>query len=219
MSLFFYHLPKNFAKCFSLSNLPWHILAIFLTYIIMASGFDWLYFVFFHGTLIYSILFPAVIIGGLLPILAPAIMLFVGYARRNIKILNTAYALGQSAFIGLIISSLYKAFTGRIPPSFASTAVDISRGFQFGFLRGGIFWGWPSTHTTIAFAMSVTLLLLYPNNRKVAFFALLYAFYVGFGISMSIHWSSEFVAGAIIGSVIGVIVGKSFLEKDKRLNL
>jgi hypothetical protein len=40
--------------------------------------------------------------------------------------------------------------------------------------------------------------------------ALLYACYVGLGVSMTIHWFSDFVAGAIIGSVVGEVVGKSF---------
>jgi F0F1-type ATP synthase assembly protein I len=39
---------------------------------------------------------------------------------------------------------------------------------------------------------------------------LLYAFYIGLGVSVTIHWLSEFVAGAIIGSVIGMTVGRSF---------
>jgi hypothetical protein len=40
--------------------------------------------------------------------------------------------------------------------------------------------------------------------------ALLYAFYIDLGVSVTIHWFSEFVAGAIIGSVIGTVVGRSF---------
>jgi hypothetical protein len=40
--------------------------------------------------------------------------------------------------------------------------------------------------------------------------AILYAFYIGLGVSMTIHWYSDFVAGAIIGSVVGMVVGKSF---------
>ena len=57
--------------------------------------------------------------------------------------------------------------------------------------------------------MAACLIMLYPKNKKLAFFALLYAFYVGFGVSVTIHWFSEFIAGAIIGSVIGVVVGRS----------
>jgi membrane-associated phospholipid phosphatase len=42
--------------------------------------------------------------------------------------------------------------------------------------------------------------------------AILYAFYVGLGVSMTIHWFSDFVAGAIIGSVIGAVVGNGFSQ-------
>jgi len=69
--------------------------------------------------------------------------------------------------------------------------VDISRSFQFGFLRHGIFWGWPSSHTTIAFSIAVTLFVLYPKNLAVRILALLFAFYIGIGVSMSIHWFSD----------------------------
>jgi hypothetical protein len=62
-------------------------------------------------------------------------------------------------------------------------------------------------------AMTVCLITLYPKNKLFVFFALLYALYVGLGVSVSIHWFSEFVAGAIIGSVIGTVVGRSFRVK------
>ena len=94
-----------------------------------------------------------------------------------------------------------------------SVEMDSSHGFQFGFLRGGVFWGWPSSHTTIAFAMMLCLVALYPKNRWLMVGALLYAFYVGFAVSVTIHWLSEFVAGAIIGSVIGIVVGRSFRDR------
>jgi len=45
--------------------------------------------------------------------------------------------------------------------------------------------------------------------------AILYAFYVGIGVSLTIHWFSDFAAGAIIGSVIGAVVGKSFGSDEK----
>ena len=128
-------------------------------------------------------------------------------------------AVGQSAILGLLISGFYKAFTGRIqPPGHSLMAissnnlVDISRDFQFGFLRHGVYWGWPSTHATLAFAISAAFWTLFPENKIIRFLALIYAFYVGIGVAItSIHWFSEFVAGAIIGSVIGITVGKSYL--------
>lgn len=123
-----------------------------------------------------------------------------------------AWALGQAALIGYLVSSFYKALTGRIPPP--STAVlDVSRQFNFGFLREGIFWGWPSSHTTVAFAMAFALIALYPKNKIVKSLSLIYALYIGIGVSFDIHWFSEFIAGAIIGAVIGLTVGKSFRSK------
>jgi membrane-associated phospholipid phosphatase len=95
----------------------------------------------------------------------------------------------------------------------AHSPPDTSHGFQFSFLKGGVFWGWPSSHTTVTFAMTVCLITLYPKNKMFVFIALLYAFYIGLGVSMTIHWFSEFVAGAIIGSVIGMVVGRSFKAK------
>jgi len=90
---------------------------------------------------------------------------------------------------------------------------DSSHGFQLGFLKGGVFWGWPSSHTTVAFAMSVCLIQLFPKNKILTVSALIYAFYLGLSVSVSIHWLTEFVAGAIIGSVIGKVVGRCFREK------
>ena len=58
--------------------------------------------------------------------------------------------------------------------------------------------------------MAAAVFTLFPKQRWLGVVALLYAFYVGIGVSMTIHWYSDFVAGAIIGSVIGTVVGKSF---------
>jgi membrane-associated phospholipid phosphatase len=91
-----------------------------------------------------------------------------------------------------------------------NSLADTSHGFQLGFMKGGIFWGWPSSHTTTAFAMSTCLIAIYPQKKVLVSLALLYAIYVGLSVSVSIHWLSEFVAGAIIGSVIGRVVGTSF---------
>ena len=215
-------MPTNIARCFKGYKLLWHILAIALTYISVASDFDWHYFLFTRTPLLRTFLFPAVMLGMILPVVVPLVLLAVSAVRKNLNIKNTAFALGQAAILGLVISSVYKAFTGRIPPPhfFSNHApIDTSHGFQFGFLRGGMFWGWPSSHTTVAFAMAVALWELYPENRLIRYGAVLYAFYVGIGVSITIHWFSEFVAGAIIGSVIGLVVGKSFLHRRPRTAL
>jgi membrane-associated phospholipid phosphatase len=210
---FLYQLPKNAFRCFAGYNPIWHFLAIGLTYVIVTSGFDWDYFLVTRVPLLRTYLFPAVRLGMLLPVVVPLFLLAIGILGKSFQIKNTAFALGQAAFLGLVISSIYKAFTGRIPPPhFLSPGAlaDTSHGFRFGFLRGGMFWGWPSSHATVAFAMAVALWKLFPENRLLRYGAVLYAFYVGIGVSATIHWFSEFVAGAIIGSVIGAVIGSSF---------
>jgi membrane-associated phospholipid phosphatase len=156
------------------------------------------------------------------PVLGTLAILTFGLIRKNQRLISTAWALGQSGILGYLISIFYKAWTGRIPPPFRgfrmsaqnlNSLTDTSHGFQLGFLKGGVFWGWPSSHTTTAFAMSACLITLFPKNRMVLVLALVYAFYVGLGVSVSIHWLSEFVAGAIIGSLVGRVVGNSFRER------
>lgn len=197
--------------CYGWGNVAWQAIAVALTYLIVISGFDWWWFTHTREALLQSWLFPAAIVGGILPIILPVILFFIGKNGRNARARIAAFATAQAAIIGWLISSFYKIFTGRIPPPFNSQSlVDISRQFEFGFMRAGAFWGWPSSHTAVAFAVAVTLFILYRDNRFIKYGALLVAFYIGIGVSTNIHWFSEFVAGAIIGSVIGSVVGKSF---------
>jgi membrane-associated phospholipid phosphatase len=218
-----YRLPRNVITIFSGRNLLWHTLAIVLTVVIVMSGSDWTYYRSTRGDAFLRLARPAIMFGSILPILGTLVILIVGEVGKNRRIITTAWALGQAAILGFLISSCYKAFTGRIPPphfrgfrmsaTSGASLIDTSHGFQFGFLKGGVFWGWPSSHTTVTFAMTVCLITLYPKNKKFVFFALLYALYIGLGVSVTIHWFSEFVAGAVIGSVIGLAVGRSFRTK------
>jgi membrane-associated phospholipid phosphatase len=203
-------LPRNVADALLGRNAIWHGVAMGLTAALVLSGFDWWYFV--NSRMIgFAFTFPAVVLGAFIPILAPLGMLLIGHVRKSDTAKNVAYMLGQAALIGCLISSAYKVFTGRIEPSLSNNVLhDISREFNFGFLEHGIFWGWPSSHTTIAFAMAIALITLFPKNTAVKVTALFYAFYVGLSVSVSIHWFSDFAAGVIIGSVIGMVVGKTF---------
>lgn len=215
MRTFFVTLIKNIGLSFT-DFWPWHILAFVATYVLVVSGFDWAYFRFFQGTIIYRFFFSAAVVGGLVPILVPVIMFGVGKVRKNWETVNLALALGQAAIIGSFVSSVYKAVTGRVPPEVFNQAdnVDISRIFHFGFFHNGIFWGWPSSHTTIAFAMAITLWLLYPKSRPIKYLSWVYAIFIGIGVSMTIHWLSDFVAGTIIGTVIGIVVARTFSKKN-----
>jgi membrane-associated phospholipid phosphatase len=221
MKPLFYKFGKNIGQLFKGYNILWQLLAIPLTYYIVHSGFDWNYFLFFNGSLLASLLFSAAIVGALVPIIIPLGILLYGKIKNNVRILNTGFALGQAALIGFLLSSFYKIFSGRVGPplgQLSNSILDTSRTFYFGFLRGGIFWGWPSSHTTIAFAMAFTLVTLYPKNKLVKTLSLVYALYIGIGVSMTIHWFSDFAAGIIFGVLIGVTVGKAFRARGEAIN-
>lgn len=220
MFYFIKTLPRSFANAFLGKKIYLHLVAIALTAIIVLSGADWRYFLATRGSTLQSIAFSAVALGGILPIVIPLCLLAWGYASRNRARITMAWALGQAALLGLIISSIYKFFTGRMPPPHANPLLlvpppDTSGAFQFGFGQGGIFWGWPSSHTTVAFAMAFALIYLIPRS-KWRWLALIYAFFIGLGVSVTIHWFSEFVAGALIGTAVGLAVGKTYLEKLRK---
>jgi membrane-associated phospholipid phosphatase len=187
----------------------WHLIAIMLTYVLVRSGSDWFYFSSTRDPVLWHLMIPAAAIGGLVPLILPLTLIISGFVARGARTVSTGWAIGQAALMGLLISSTYKAVTGRVNPA-RTMGDNNSTEFHFGWMHGGVFWGWPSSHTTIAFAMAVTVFTLFPKHRWLGVMALAYAFYIGIGVSMTIHWFSDFAAGAIIGSIIGVVVGKSF---------
>ena len=214
MKQFFSTLPRNLLGCFQGRMSFWHLLAIALTFILVRSGFDWFYFSVTRSPALWAWMFPSAPLGGVLPFALPLILIVSGHIISHARMSATGWAIGQAALIGSLLSSTYKAFTGRVHPSMHEMGADISQDFRFGWLRGGVFWGWPSSHTTIAFAMAVTVFTLFPKQRWLGGLVLAYAFYIGLGVSMTIHWFSDFAAGAILGSVVGMVVGKSFSTRQ-----
>jgi membrane-associated phospholipid phosphatase len=209
MKQFFVTLPCNLMGCFKGWKLIWHFAAILVTVIFVLSDFDWRYYLATRSPELRSWTWPAVIIGMFLPVYLPLALLVAGYINRNSRTVLTGWAIAQAELLGALIVVVYKAFTGRAHPAHL-VGPDISQVFHFGFLRGGVFWGWPSSHTTVAFAMAATVFTLCPKQRWPGIVAILYALYVGVGVSMTIHWFSDFVAGAMVGSVVGTVVGRSF---------
>lgn len=216
MKRLFYKFFGNIWRTFSGRRILLHVATILLTALIVKSGFDWFYFGATRSPLLQSLLFPAVVLLPMTALFLPLTLILVGKIKKRVGIENFGFALGQAAIIGVVLSSFYKSLTGRLPPplhGFAGNTLspDISHSFQFGLMEGGIFWGWPSGHTTVAFAVAVTaFVLLYQKNRTIGFIALLLALYVGVGISTNIHWFSDFIAGTLVGTAIGLSVGKSF---------
>ena len=80
MKRFLSTLPRNILDCFRGWMISWHIIAIILTFSLVTSGLDWLYFTSTRDPILRSWMFPAAPIGGLVPI-SPG---FRGGARSHI---------------------------------------------------------------------------------------------------------------------------------------
>jgi len=157
-------------------------------------------------------------IGFFVPIFVPATIYIFALLQKNdesgrelkkeLKIV--AKKSVQAVIVALIIIAFYKALTGRIQPDFLNDVIgpDASRQFNFGFLKHGIFWGWPSSHAGSSFALATFIALWYRKKKAVVFTAMLYAFYIAFGASVSFHWLSEALSGAILGGLVGYVVYK-----------
>jgi hypothetical protein len=67
--------------------------------------------------------------------------------------------------------------------------------------------------------MAFTLIGLFPKNKIIKLLSIIYAFYIGIGVSFSIHWLSDCVAGGIIGYVIGNVVAKNYERQLDKLSV
>jgi len=213
---FLYHVPQNFIASFRGYNLLFHFLAAVLTYVLVMSGIDWTFFEATRSPALRLLIMGAGIGGFFVPVIIPVGLYLWGEVKGRSDLVHKAGALAEAGIIAWLISSAYKAFTGRIQPEFLTniSSLDITREFHFGFLENGIFWGWPSSHTAVAVAMSVTLVILFPRSRFVRYGALAYAIFIAFGASIGFHWLSDVVAGAIIGALVGIVVARSSRERS-----
>jgi len=197
----------EFIDVFRGRNAYWHVLAIALTYVLVVFGVDWQYYLATRSESLRILIFVAGLGGFLVPVLVPAALILYGRAWGSARERLAGIAGAHAVAVAWTVSALYKTFTGRIQPEFLTHigSVDISRDFNFGILRNGIFWGWPSSHASVALALSVVIFLIYRRflPRTVA---LIWAAIVCAGASIGFHWLSDVAAGAIIGTVVATVV-------------
>lgn len=198
------HLLGSFAYNYGLN----YVVAGVASYGLVESGVDWRWY---RNAIDHPWISRAgrisVVTGPLVSLALPLGLYFYGRSERDVNMQITGLALGQAAINAAIITSVLKAFTGRVGPQHKSETTDYSKNFRFGFLRGGIYQGWPSSHTAAAFSMTTVLMKLYPKNIAFKIGGLTYASLIGLGVSTNIHWFSDAVAGAFIGYAIGSTVG------------
>ena len=207
---FFYKIGQHVIDSLKFQKGLNYLLGIVLTFILVYSGFDnfWFRTSVSHPT-IYAAGFISAVVGGLVPIFAPPLIYLYGRIKSNQKTAALGLMLWQAAFLALIISSTMKVFTGRVAPDHPQGYFALG-GFRFGLYRGGAFNGWPSSHTTVAFATATALSNFYYKNKKVLIGAFVYAALIGLGVSLNIHWFSDAIAGSLIGYAIGRKIGIDF---------
>jgi membrane-associated phospholipid phosphatase len=183
----------------------WHLAAALITAVIVVTGFDWWFFEMTRSDRLFWLVMFSGAGGFLMPIIFPLVLYVVAKKRKDEYLLHITIAVVRASAIAWIIVATYKIFTGRIQPDYLSSLdlAGLSSGFQFGFFEHGIFWGWPSHHTAVAFA-SMTVLYLAWRNAYVRFAVIAWALIVGVGAAVGFHWFSDVVAGAIIGSIVGI---------------
>lgn len=212
LTSFFHRLDDHLVGSFTRDYGIPHLAAILGSYGMVESGLDWEWYNFsYENKEVYDAGFVSVEAGAIIPFAVPAGMYIFGRFAKDSKLQVAGLAVAQSALISLGITSAYKAITARRPPEEEDFGQpDYSRDFKFGLFNRGVFEGWPSGHTTTAFAMSFTLMELYPENIWVQIGAITYASAIGLGVSTNIHWFSDAFAGALIGYSIGKTVGSGF---------
>lgn len=205
-SVFLGGLARAFLDSYRKRRWLWHLIAALLTYLLVASGFDWWFYVQTRNQALMPLIYFAGISGFYVPVLVPIGLYIYGRAHSRDDSIQAAASAAQAVIISWIVVALYKTFTGRLQPEFfyVASSPDISHTFQFGFFRNGIFWGWPSSHTAVITALTASLLPFLSRSQRLLL--VVYACSVAFGAGVGFHWFSDVLAGAIIGIVIGTAV-------------
>ena len=210
-----WHLVEHVKQIYTGRNSLAHVGAVGTTWLLIESGVDadvqaW---AAGHGerfSLAASA--PALIGGFIVPLAAPLWMMRSDAARTR----DGGLAAAQAVLVSFAATNLLKAVTGRLPPD-AETPPGVdrrSRRFRFGFLRGGVFHGWPSGHTMTNMALAASLSNYYSDSMRVRYFGYGWAAYVmaaaTIGDQGGVHWLSDVVAGGLMGWTIGKVVGEGF---------
>ena len=216
----FSNLGQNIFDSFVGYNSFFHLGGVAATMIMVNSGADYtVYRQFKSWKRTRPYFYPTLITGTSCWLMIGTPMFFYGYFRPHTVTLGGAYALLQSTLISIVYATLLKAFTGRPAPEdkWYINMRSESKVFRFGFLRGGIFYGWPGGHVMITTATIATLAWYYPDKWWISIPGSLLIAYTMIGVTVhNGHWMSDNIAGLLMGYAIGSTVGRSFRKLVNR---
>ncbi len=208
---------NNILDSFRGDNIYLHLTAIAATTLLVSQGVDYDVEHYFNQHPEYgSWAHPVLSTGEFLPFIVGGSLFTYAKIRNDNEALGASFAVLQASLIEFLYNSTLKAVTGRSNPDWrhVSNMDSLSRSFRFGFLRGGVFWGWPSGHTASTMAVVSALTSYYPDKAwlKVAGFGLVA--YTMFGVSANnrggMHWFSDAIAGALTSYAVGSTVGRYY---------
>ena len=213
----FGNIGNNILDSFKGNNLYLHLAAVGATAILVTQDVDYDVEHFFnqheeYGKWAKPILFT----GQFLPFAVGGGLFAYGKLNNNQEAVGASFAVLQASLIEFLYNSTLKAITGRPGPHWRdnSDMESLSKTFRFGLLRGGIFWGWPSGHTSATMAVVSALTNYYPQSTWLKIVGYSWVAYTIFGVSSvnrgGMHWFSDAIAAALMSYAVGSTVGKYY---------
>jgi membrane-associated phospholipid phosphatase len=214
---FFGNFGKNIINSFKGDNLYLHLAGIASTFLLVSSNTDYKVEKFFNEHEGYgNAARPVIRIAMYFPLVISGSLYAYGKLNKDNEAVGASFAVLQSSIIALAYNSLLKAITGRPHPDWRNNddMKSLSKTFRFGFMRGGIFWGWPSGHTSSTMAVVSSLTNFYPGKTWLKIAGYSYVAYMIFAVSSlnrgGMHWFSDAIAAAFMSYAIGSTVGKYY---------
>jgi membrane-associated phospholipid phosphatase len=216
----FENFGTNIVNSFKGDNLYLHLAGIASTVLIVTTNTDYNVHKFFYEHEGFGeAAMPVIRAGMLIPFITGGSLYAYGKLGNDDRALAASFAVIQSSLIAFVYNSLLKAVTGRPNPDWQhnSDMKELSKTFRFGFMRGGIFWGWPSGHTSSTMAVVSALTSFYSDKTwlKIAGYSLVA--YMMYGVTSlhrgGMHWFSDAVAAAFMSYAIGSTIGKYYRSK------
>ena len=213
---------NNIINSFKGDNLYLHLAGIASTFLIVSSNTDYKVEKFFNEHEGYgNAVRPVIRMAMYFPFVISGSLYAYGKLKKDNQAVGASFAVLQSSLIAFLYNSLLKAVTGRPHPDWRNNEdiKSLSKTFRFGFMRGGIFWGWPSGHTSSTMAVVSALTNFYPDKTWLKIAGYSYVAYMIFAVSSlnrgGMHWFSDAIAAAFMSYAIGSTVGKYYRSQFK----
>lgn len=212
----FSNIGNNFIDGITGTNLIFQAAGILTSAAIITSNMDYHISTYFENHNYSGPALPAVILGATLPLSAGFALYTIGKIYSDDELVGASYAVLQSGLITVSYISLLKAITGRMHPDANSDAdrKETSKTFRFGFLRSGIYRGWPSGHVGAAMSVASSLAHYYPGEKWIRILGYSWATYTILSVSVyhkgTMHWFSDAIAAGLMTYPIGAATGNFF---------